>query len=217
MNSVKRLTRWLVATTIFSAILLLGGNTRDPWLWAYAAAFSAIGAYALYSMTDELASERFNPPSAGADRLSLRTVRLVALAHLIAGIADSRYGWTHVPDPLRAIGLAGFSLSYILMARAMLQNPFFSAVVRIQHERGHRVVQTGAYAVVRHPGYAGMILLAPLSGLALGSWIAVGLALAYSALILRRVLFEDHFLQENLEGYRSYTTRVRYRLVPGLW
>ena len=214
---MSRLTRWLVATTISSSMLLLGGNAYDPWLWAYAVAFCGIGGYALYSMTDELARERFNPPSSGADKLSLRAVRLVALAHLVVGILDSRYGWTHVPDSLRAVGLAGFSLSFVLMTRAMLNNRFFSAVVRVQAERGHHVVDTGPYAVVRHPGYAGMIVLAPFSGLALGSWIAVVVALAYSALILRRVLFEDRFLQDNLAGYRSYTTRVRYRLLPGLW
>ena len=100
---------------------------------------------------------------------------------------------------------------------AWSSNRFFSSVVRIQKERGHRVVDTGPYARVRHPGYAGMILMAPFSGLALGSWISVAIALVYSALILRRVVFEDTFLRQNLEGYDAYTRRVRYRLVPGIF
>jgi protein-S-isoprenylcysteine O-methyltransferase Ste14 len=62
-----------------------------------------------------------------------------------------------------------------------------------------------------------MILSVPCSGLALGSWLSVGLALMYSALMLRRVAFEDAFLGANLQGYAEYRTRVRYRLVPGLW
>jgi len=90
-------------------------------------------------------------------------------------------------------------------------------VVRIQEDRGHRLVDTGPYAVIRHPGYAGMISAIPLGALALGSWLAVAVALLYSILIWRRVRFEDRFLQENLAGYEAYTRRVRYRLVPGVW
>jgi protein-S-isoprenylcysteine O-methyltransferase Ste14 len=214
---MKRITRWWIGTGIAAAVVLLGGNGRDPWLWAYVLVFAAVGFYAIQSMDDDLAKERFSPPSKGADRLALRWVRLVALAHVIAGVADSRFQWTTVPGALRGAGLAGFALSFVLIARAMLANRFFSAVVRIQDERGHRVVDTGPYAIVRHPGYAGMILFAPLSGLALGSWISVAFGLGYSALVLRRVLFEDRFLRTNLAGYDAYTKRVRYRLVPGLW
>ncbi|HMF60080.1 MAG TPA: hypothetical protein VK595_06905, partial [Vicinamibacterales bacterium] len=69
----------------------------------------------------------------------------------------------------------------------------------------------------RHPGYVGMIAAMPLSGLALGSWVSFGIALAYSALILRRVMFEDAFLLRNLPGYAEYTRRVTRRLLPGMW
>jgi protein-S-isoprenylcysteine O-methyltransferase Ste14 len=214
---MKRLARWLLGTAIIGAAILVLGDGRDPWLWAYLLTFSAIGAHAMYSIDDDLAKERFTPPSAGADRLALRWVRLVALAHLIAGVADSRFEWTSVPPVLRAIGLAGFALSFLLIVHAMRANRFFSAVVRIQDERGHRVIDSGPYAIVRHPGYAGMILFAPFSGLALGSWISVAVGLAYSALVLRRVWFEDAFLRTNLSGYENYTQRVRYRLVPRVW
>ena len=105
----------------------------------------------------------------------------------------------------------------MLIVRAMLANRFFSAVVRIQDDRGHHVVDRGPYSIVRHPGYAGMIVFAPLSGLALGSWLSVAVAFVYSALVARRVLFEDRFLRTNLDGYQAYTERVRYRLVPGLF
>lgn len=214
---MKRLMRWCIATAIAGTVLLVLGNGKDPWLWAYVATFAIVGAYSIAAMDDDLARERFHPPNKGADRLALRWVRLVALAHIIAGVADSRFGWTTVPDVLRGVGLAGFALSFLLVARSMLANRFFSAVVRIQDDRGHHVVDTGPYAVVRHPGYAGMILFAPLSGLALGSWISVAVAMIYSALVLRRVLFEDRFLRMNLDGYDAYTHRVPYRLVPHVW
>jgi protein-S-isoprenylcysteine O-methyltransferase Ste14 len=101
--------------------------------------------------------------------------------------------------------------------RAMLENRFCSAVVRVQDERGHRVVDSGPYSVVRHPGYAGLVWAIPFSGLALGSWLAAAIGLLMSGMILRRVLFEDAFLKKNLEGYAAYTGRVRHRLIPGVW
>ena len=214
---MKRLGRWVLSTAAIATVLLLSGNPRDPWLWAFIIGFTAVGGYAIYSMDDDLARERFSPPDTGADRLSLRAVRLVALAALIAAILDSRFRWTSVAPPLRALRLATFLLSFMLIVRAMRINRFFSAVVRIQNDRGHHVVDHGPYAAVRHPGYAAMIIAVPMSGLALGSWIGAGVALVYSALILRRVVFEDGFLRANLPGYVSYAARVPHRLIPGVW
>ena len=214
---MKRLFRTGVGVLAISAVVLLGGDWRDRWLWAYAITFAAIVFYAIAGMKGDLATERFRPPSKGADAAWLPWIRGLAAAHLLIGVIDSRFDWTPVPDPLRAVGLVGFAASFLFIVWAMRTNYFFSAVVRIQDERGHRLVDSGPYAVVRHPGYLGMILFAPFSGLALGSWLSVAVALAYSALIVRRVLFEDGFLRANLAGYEEYRRRVPYRLVPGLW
>ena len=215
----RRFARWGMAVAVIGGIVLLvSGQWKDPWLWAYIGCWAVVSLYALLSMDDELARERFSPPEPGADRLSLRAVRLVAIAHLIVGALDAgRFHWSSVPPSVRIAGFAGMSLSCLLVFHAMLTNRFFSPVVRIQKERGHHLVDRGPYGVIRHPGYAGMILMAPFSGLALGSWISVGFALVYSGLILRRVVFEDAFLRDNLEGYAAYSSRVRYRLLPGVF
>ena len=212
-----RMLRWLLATAILGGALLLGGNPKDPWLWAYVAAFGVVGLVAMASLDGDLVRERFSPPDPGADRLSLRFVRLVALAHLVIGMLDSRFGWTHVPEFLRAVGLAGFSACFLLILYAARTNRYFSSVVRIQSERGHRVVDTGPYATIRHPGYAAMLPVMQFSALALGSWLAFIAAFAYSALILNRVRFEDRFLHQQLQGYGDYAGRVRYRLIPRVW
>jgi protein-S-isoprenylcysteine O-methyltransferase Ste14 len=216
---MKRLSRFLAITGLLGAVLFaLAGTWRDPWLWSYLAAWLAIGAAAMLTISDDLARERYQPPSPGADRLSLRMIRLIALAHLVVGVLDSsRFHWSTMPASLRIVGLAGFGLSFLLVVRAMAVNRFFSAVVRVQDDRGHRVIDRGPYARVRHPGYAGMIPAVPFSALALGSWVSLAIALVYSVLILRRVLFEDRFLHANLEGYEAYARRVRYRLVPAVW
>lgn len=214
---MKRISRRLLVTALIGAAIIVGGDPSDPWLWAYVLTFTAVGGLAIASMDDDLAKERFTPPEPGADRLSLRFVRLVALAHIVVGVADNRFDWTTVPAPGRAAGLATFLTAFGLIVHAMRTNHFFSAVVRIQAERGHHVVDRGPYGLIRHPGYAGMIVAIPASGLALGSWWAVGLGLVYSALVLRRVLFEDRYLRERLQGYADYSKRVPYRLIPGVW
>jgi protein-S-isoprenylcysteine O-methyltransferase Ste14 len=99
----------------------------------------------------------------------------------------------------------------------MRANRFFSPVVRVQTERGHRVIDGGPYGSIRHPGYLGMIVSVMCSGLVLGSWLGFALAALYAALILRRVFFEDAFLKANLAGYPDYARRVPYRLIPGGW
>lgn len=214
---MKRIKRWAIATSVLAGGVLVLGNGRDPYLWAYLVVFASVGLYAMFSMDDDLVRERFSPPSAGADRVSLGFVRMVALAHLLIGVADSRYGWTHVSGPLRVVGIAGFAVCFVTIARAARANRFFSSVVRIQTDRGHRVVDSGPYARIRHPGYAGMLPLVQFSALALGSWLAFVAAFAYSALIFKRVRFEDRYLQQNLDGYAAYAGRVPFRLIPKVW
>lgn len=215
----RRLVRLaLVLAAVATALLALSGTWTDPWLWTYVGVWGVLAVYGMAVLDDDLARERFRPPSPGADRLSLRMVRIVAGAHLVVGALDTgRWHLAPVPPDLRAAALAGMAVAAALVFRAMQTNRFFSAVVRIQTDRGHHVVDKGPYAVVRHPGYAGMIPMVPLSGLALGSWLAAAVGLIYSALIFKRVLFEDRYLRTNLTGYDDYAGRVRYRLVPKVW
>jgi protein-S-isoprenylcysteine O-methyltransferase Ste14 len=100
----------------------------------------------------------------------------------------------------------------------MRVNRFFSSVVRIQTDRGHFVVTTGPYAVIRHPGYLAGILVVLTSGVALGSWLAAALLIVTSLpFLLYRAITEDRVLLAQLPGYREYAARVHWRLIPGLW
>lgn len=216
----KRLKRWAAATSLVGGLVLLAAGTwRNPWLWAYIGVWAGTAAYALLGIDEDLAKERFQPPNAGADRVALQFVRLTALAHIVVGALD--VGRWHVTTPAppvaRALALVGMAAGLTMFYRAMRENRFFSSVVRIQGDRGHTVIDTGPYGAVRHPGYAGLVLVPPLSGLALGSWLAVAIGAVMSAMVIRRVLFEDAFLREHLEGYRAYAQRVPHRLIPGLW
>jgi protein-S-isoprenylcysteine O-methyltransferase Ste14 len=135
----------------------------------------------------------------------------------VAGL-DRRYGWTPALDPiLSAVGLMALVLGYVFTVWAMTVNPFFSPVVRIQHDRGHVVVDRGPYRLVRHPGYVGVILVSLATPLVLGAlWALVPGGLVGLVTVLRTLL-EDRTLKAELPGYREYARRVRYRLLPGLW
>lgn len=216
----KRLGRWAFATSIVAGLVfVLAGTLRDVWLWAYVGVWTAASAYALLGMDEELAKERFRPPTAGADGIAMGFLRLFALSHVVVGALDA--GRWHLTSPVppfaRASALAGMATGLAMFYRAMRENRFFSSVVRLQTDRGHRVVDSGPYSIVRHPGYAGLILAPPLSGLALGSWLAAGIGVIISLMVVRRVLFEDAFLRTHLDGYISYAQRVPHRLIPGVW
>jgi protein-S-isoprenylcysteine O-methyltransferase Ste14 len=122
-----------------------------------------------------------------------------------------------VPAAIQILGLCGFFVGFWFTLRAMSSNRFFSSVIRIQSERGHHVIDSGPYRVIRHPGYLGMLLTVTMLPLALGSWWAFVPAGLYDALILRRILQEDRFLQDQLPGYSAYAGRVTRRIVPGIW
>ncbi len=216
----KRLSRWgLMSVSIGGSLFLVAGTWRDPWVWTYVVVWSALVLYATVSIDDNLVQERLHPPTAGADGTALNFMRAVALAHLLVGALD--VGRWHLTAPvaplLQACALAALPVTFGLFFRAMRENPFFSSVIRVQRDRGHRVIDTGPYAIVRHPGYVGMLLGMPISGLALGSWIAELIGAVVSLLSLRRVVVEDAFLTRNLDGYAEYADRVTYRVIPGVW
>jgi len=136
---------------------------------------------------------------------------------IVAGL-DHRFGWSPLfPLWLIMLGFLLISLGYAFAAWALIENRFFSSVVRIQVDRGHVVCDSGPYRIVRHPGYAGNMLALPGMVLALSStWTLIPAAVALIIAVIRTVL-EDQTLQDELPGYRDYARRVRYRLIPGIF
>jgi protein-S-isoprenylcysteine O-methyltransferase Ste14 len=136
---------------------------------------------------------------------------------IVAGL-DHRFGWSPVfPLWLTVPGFLLISLGYGFAAWALIENRFFSSVVRIQVDRGHVVCDSGPYRIVRHPGYAGNILALLGIVLAFSSmWTLIPAAVALIIAVIRTVL-EDQTLQDELPGYGDYARRVRYRLIPGIY
>ena len=175
--------------------------------------------YARRRVDPTLFKERRRPGGATQDPAALVLIRLSALASVVLLTLDR--AWLHwsdvVPAAIEWIGVALFTLAGGLVVTSVVANRFFSSAVRIQGDRGHHVIVTGPYGIVRHPGYLGMMTMVPALMLAGGSWMAAAVGLTYSALIGRRASTEDRFLQQKLDGYLDYARRVRYRLVPFVW
>jgi len=142
---------------------------------------------------------------------------VIALIFPLAALDAGRFHWSTVPLWLTIVGYVFFVLGLVGSVWAMSVNKFAEPSVRIQTERGHKVVDTGPYAIVRHPYYLASFFLVGGIPLALGSfWALIPVTIGSLVLIVRTAL-EDRTLQNELEGYREYTRRVRYRLIPGVW
>jgi protein-S-isoprenylcysteine O-methyltransferase Ste14 len=134
-----------------------------------------------------------------------------------AGMDAVRYRWTSMPEWTLYVGVALHVLGCCPVLWALLANPYLETTVRIQKDRGHRVISDGPYRYARHPMYAGMIPMFLGWPLVLGSYVALGVAGFIAALLLVRTVLEDRTLQQELPGYTAYCETTRYRLVPGLW
>jgi protein-S-isoprenylcysteine O-methyltransferase Ste14 len=138
------------------------------------------------------------------------------LIPLVAGL-DALFGWSPTFSlPVKIVSLALILAGYALGSYALIENRFFSGMVRIQKERGHQVVSSGPYRWVRHPGYAGALLTYLFTPILLDSyWAYIPVALLTVVLVIRTSL-EDRTLQQELPGYADYAQRTRDRLLPGI-
>lgn len=210
---------------VLQAAILFGASGSFWWDWAWlylgiCTAAVTVNAAILMRRSPDLVAERGRPGRMPAWDVVLSVAwslaTYVALP-LTAGL-DARLGWTgEVPAVLRCASAVAMVAGFALAGWAMVANAFFSTAVRIQTERGHTVCTTGPYRFVRHPGYVGFVVGTLATALLLGSlWALVPAAFA-AALIVVRTAVEDRTLRAELGGYEEYTTRVRWRLVPGVW
>ena len=204
---------------MLGAVLLGGAGRVDlPFVWAYVGVVLAMGIGAVVSVDPGLRRERIRPGPGGMDKFTVRAEQVLLLAHVLVAIADLRFGWwPRVGWVAQATGLFAFAAGGAALVWTMAVNPFFSPLIRLQSERGHRLVEHGPYGWVRHPGYLTASVCILGSGVALGSWWSVTPAVVAVAVFIRRLKLEDAFLCANLEGYDDYAHRVRWKLVRGIW
>lgn len=213
---------WIVA--IGALLFVPAGTLHWPVAWVFLATMAILGvACGLWlAKTDPaLLAERMRPMmqdnQPAADKKFMVAFGVAALAWFVAIGLDRRYHASEMPIGLRAFGLTMLLLSSGFIMWVMRENSFAAPVVKLQTERGHRVVSTGPYAWVRHPMYSGTLLFFIGVPLLLGSWWGVLMSPLFLVLFAIRAHIEERALIEGLPGYADYAARVRYRLLPGLW
>ena len=138
--------------------------------------------------------------------------------YLIPGFDVVRYEWTEpLPLWMKILAMLVHLPCFVFLGWIMRENTYLSQVVKIDEERGHKVITTGPYALVRHPMYTVVIILLFAVPVALGSRFALILALFLTVLLIVRTYLEDRTLHAELTGYEEYAKETPYRLIPGVW
>jgi len=223
----KAWLRFAAFTLLLPAVLFIAaGRLNWVWAWVY------VGIVVFFTLVSRIAVMRTNPDLLaeraqsldredvrGWDRLILFFLLLVGpLAMMIVAGLDERFGWSpQIPLTPRLVALAIMVLGYTVGTWAMAVNRYYSAVVRIQKDRGQTVITDGPYRFVRHPSYATGIVASLMIPILLDSlWALIPTILVALGTIIRTAL-EDRTLLEELDGYEEYAAQVRYRLLPGIW
>jgi protein-S-isoprenylcysteine O-methyltransferase Ste14 len=225
---LKALAR-VVADAVVVAIVLFttAGTIAWPHAWVLVSVLlivRVVSAIVIYRANPALLEERATVLIHRDQPLSDRVVLILFMTAAFIGVpaiaAIDVFHWHVLPGPPEIVqntGLFMFVAGWFVTALALRENAFAVTVVRLQDERMHKVVDTGIYSRLRHPMYSGNPLILVGLSLWLGSYLAVFCAVLPVALLMIRIRLEERFLMRELPGYSDYSSRVRYRLVPGIW
>ncbi|MDA3664113.1 isoprenylcysteine carboxylmethyltransferase family protein [Mycobacterium xenopi] len=219
----KMLVSALVEPVVFGLLLFLAAGTFDYWqAWVFLAVYALLtwipGIYLLRTNPAAL-QRRMRGGPAAETRVMQKAVMaglwLSLAAMLVTSALDHRFRWSQVPTEICVAGdalvIAGLGVGVLVV----LQNSYAAATVRV--ESGQELASTGLYGLVRHPMYAGTVIMMVGIPLALGSYWGLVVVIAGPVVLALRICDEEKLLQDELEGYREYSQKVRYRLVPHVW
>lgn len=212
---------WIIVTVI--VFFLSSGQFNNLRVWIYFGIYfcgSLIISFVLFKRSPELLNSRgkIQEGTKSLDKYLLSVYFLLAIiiTPLTAGL-DVRYNLFTISFQYLYLAIILFIVSAAFSLWSMLHNPFMEGTVRIQNDRMQKVVKSGPYKFVRHPGYVGMLIGSFPLPFAFGSALSLIPVCIMVVIIFVRTSFEDKVLQEELPGYSDYCKEVRYRLIPFVW
>ncbi|AEH50329.1 methyltransferase family protein [Pseudothermotoga thermarum] len=218
---LKRLGQSAVQTGFFAVLLFFSaGSLTWRWAWIYLGTCAIMAMSTVFILPEDSLKERnkYKTTIKKWDKLIMFLNFFTILSAFVVAGLDYRFQWS--PRLNLWIRVTAWFLMFFgnfLTTWAIVSNPFFVPGVRIQSERGHYPVTNGPYRYIRHPGYAGSIIFNLATFIMLGSlWALIPGAIMIMLLIVRTAL-EDITLQKELDGYKQYAEKVKYRLIPGIW
>jgi len=226
--SIPKVIAGVVFNVAFYALLLFGPACTLHWwrAWVFLAVTVVVMALAIFSILPDNAGLFTQRAKGIIQKGQPRWDRVFVILLVVSYIGQIvfipldvfRFHLVSKPGELVSfLGLALYVAGWWIITLAMKVNPFAVPVVRLQEERHQRVIDTGVYAVVRHPMYTGFVPMVVGPALWLGSYIAALLAIIPIAVLAVRSVFEERFLKRELKVYDAYTKKVRYRLIPFVW
>lgn len=217
---ISALTRLLLGVAILCATIFGAAGSLHYWngwvlIIALFVPMSIVGAVLLIKEPD-LLRKRLNAKEKDAKQGSVVKASglLFILAFVLSGLGW-RLGWYMLPRWVVAIALVLFLLAYLMYAEVLRENSYLSRTIEVTAEQ--KVIDTGLYAIVRHPMYSATIVLFITMPIILGSPFATAIMFLYIPLIVRRIHLEEGLLERELKGYAEYKNRVRFRLFPYIW
>lgn len=220
---VKTILGFAFLMLVLAIALFVPAGSLDFWqAWVYLAVFALctilITLY-LIRYDRELLAGRVQAGPVAETRKSQQIIQSLAslffVGLFVVPALDYRFHWSQVPPLISWIADGLVALGFFVVFLVFRENSFTRATIAVSADQ--KVTTTGPYAVVRHPMYAGAMLLLIFTPVALGSWVAVPFVIPLFLVIVARLLDEERFLSANLPGYAEYCRKVRYRLVPGVW
>jgi protein-S-isoprenylcysteine O-methyltransferase Ste14 len=225
MNDVTRraLRSSLFGIVALAALLFIPAGTFDYWqAWLFMAVFGCTsGATTVYlALRDpKLLERRMNVGPRAEKEPAQKIIMVLAtlgfIAMLVFPAIDHRFGWSSVPASVSVLGDALIALGFLFIFFVFRENSYGASTIQIAE--GQTVISTGPYALVRHPMYAGALVMSVGIPLALDSWWGLFVLFLLLPVLIWRLLDEERFLRQNLPGYTEYQTKVKYRLVPFIW
>ena len=212
----------LFATFFAAALFLSSGSLYWVMGWGYiglVVASQGLVAVVLAVKNPELLNERAQPGKRNLDRVLAGVMAVYGpIGICIVSGLNHRYGWSpSVSLEVQLIAMGVAAIGALMTVWAMVTNKYFYSVLRIEIEMGHTVYTSGPYERIRHPGYTGALIFSCATPFMLGSvWAFIPAAATVFAIVVRTAL-EDSMLMSGLDGYKDYTSKVRYRLLPGVW
>ncbi len=208
---------------VFAVLLFVPAGTLDYWqAWMFLAVyFAASFAITLYLVKKDpklLARRMSGGPFAekqAAQKIIMSLTSLGFIGLLIVPALDHRFAWSHVPPHAALTGDLLVALGFLAVFFVFRANSFSSATIELASDQ--KVISTGPYAWVRHPMYAGGLILLVGMPVALGSWWGLLVVAAIVPALIWRLIDEERFLSRDLPGYVEYQHKVRYRLIPLIW
>ncbi len=217
---VSAIIKFLIGVILVGTLLFLPAGTWAFWQgWVLMAILFIpmfVAGIVMMVVNPKLLEKRLNAKEKEKEQSAV--VKLSGLMFLVGFIVAGlgyRFGWYILPAWVTVVAAVFFLLAYLLYAEVLRENTYLSRTIEVQEDQ--RVIDTGLYGVIRHPMYAATLLLFLTMPLILGSVYSFLIFLVYPWIIARRIKGEERLLEAELEGYRAYKEKVKYRLIPYIW